>query len=184
MHVCCANVLYFGKKQKRMKLTWVYVIQQQGSTWSNQNSSNHRFLSTHNRIPTPAILEKYKKLSFIFIYIYNFWLDKDHLVGVEPPVLKFLFEERSTDVRWVVQLPRPVVVQDLCKYPRMPFKDVNLIRYVSKSMIYWIDNRYIHISEWYHQRVTFCRFLGFEYGTSDTITIMYYMLKSAINSSF
>ena len=47
-----------------------------------------------------------------------------------------------------------------------------------------ILNRYIHISEWYHQRVTFCRFLGFEYGTSDTITIMYYMLKSAINSSF
>ena len=63
------------------------------------------------------------KVQTKIIYIF----DKDHLIRVKPPVLKLLFEERSADVRWVVQLPSPVVVQDLGKYPRMPFKDVNLI---------------------------------------------------------
>ena len=42
------------------------------------------------------------------------------LVGVEAPVLELLLEQGPAHVRGVVQLPSPVVVQDLSKYSRMP----------------------------------------------------------------
>ena len=42
------------------------------------------------------------------------------LVGVEAPVLQLLLEEGAAHVRGIVQLTRPVVVQDLGKHPGMP----------------------------------------------------------------
>jgi hypothetical protein len=42
------------------------------------------------------------------------------LVGVQPPVLQLLLEERAAHVRRIVQLSRPVVVQDLSEHARMP----------------------------------------------------------------
>ena len=38
-----------------------------------------------------------------------------HLVGIQTPEFEFLFEQRSAYVGWVVQLPGPIVVQDLKK---------------------------------------------------------------------
>ncbi len=42
------------------------------------------------------------------------------LVGVQPPVLQLLLEERAAHVRGIVQLSCPVVVQDLSEHARMP----------------------------------------------------------------
>ena len=133
MHVCCANVLYFGKSRRGWSLLECMSSSSRVQPDQIKTRQITDFYQHITEYPLQQFWKSTKKLSFIFIYIYNFWLDKDHLVGVEPPVLKFLFEERSTDVRWVVQLPRPVVVQDLGKYPRMPLEDVNLIWYVSKT---------------------------------------------------
>ena len=43
-----------------------------------------------------------------------------HLVTVQPPVLQLLLKERSADVSGVVELPSPVVVEDLTEHPRVP----------------------------------------------------------------
>ena len=59
------------------------------------------------------------------------WL---HLVTVQPPVLQLLLKERPADVSGVVELPCPVVVEDLTEDPRVPAVDKRFI----KSLL--IDN--------------------------------------------
>ena len=46
-----------------------------------------------------------------------------HLVAVQPPVLQLLLKERPAHVSGVVQLPSPVVVEDLTEDPRVPAVD-------------------------------------------------------------
>lgn len=46
------------------------------------------------------------------------------LVGVETPELEFLLEERPAHVGGVVQLARPVVVEDLSEHARVSVKEV------------------------------------------------------------
>ena len=113
-----ANVYsLINMRRRRRFLTWVYVIQQHGSTWSKLNWSNHIFA-----INTQYPLHRQITLPMLHI-IQRF--HNDHLIWIKTPVLKLLLKERSADIRWVVQLARSVVVQDLCKYTRMPW-DVNL----------------------------------------------------------
>ena len=47
-----------------------------------------------------------------------------HLVGVQSPELQLLLEEGSADVRRVVELPRPVVVEDLGEDARVSVEEV------------------------------------------------------------
>ena len=49
--------------------------------------------------------------------------DELHLVAVQPPVLQLLLKERPADVSGVVELPSPVVVEDLTEHPRVPAVD-------------------------------------------------------------
>jgi hypothetical protein len=54
------------------------------------------------------------------------------LVGVQPPVLQLLLKERAAHVRGIVQLSRPVVVQDLSEHAGMPAtKKTYLSSYIS-----------------------------------------------------
>ncbi len=94
------------------------------------------------------------------------------LVGVEPPVLQLLLEERAAHVRGIVQLSCPVVVQDLSEHARMP--DTGQQTYLSSLMspfkrqiIYfpflqscWPDFFYMLLSTLLHltlTRVPLCR---------------------------
>lgn len=47
-----------------------------------------------------------------------------HLVGIQAPVLEFLFKEGATDVCWVVKFASSVIVEDLTKDPWMPVEKV------------------------------------------------------------
>ena len=51
-----------------------------------------------------------------------------HLVAVQPPELQLLLKQRAADVSGVVQLPSPVVVEDLTEDPRVPAVDVRFIK--------------------------------------------------------
>ena len=52
-----------------------------------------------------------------------------HLVAVQPPVLQLLLKERPAHVGGVVELPSPVVVEDLTEHPRVS----------AVERIYWIE---------------------------------------------
>ena len=47
-----------------------------------------------------------------------------HLVGVQSPEFQLLLEQGTADVRRVVQLPRPIVVEDLGEDARMAVEEV------------------------------------------------------------
>ena len=46
--------------------------------------------------------------------------DSTDLVAVQSPVLQLLLKQRPAHISGVVQLARPVVVEDLTEHPRMP----------------------------------------------------------------
>ena len=46
--------------------------------------------------------------------------DCTDLVGVQPPVLQLLLEQGAADVSGIVELPSPVVVQDLTEHNGVP----------------------------------------------------------------
>lgn len=47
-----------------------------------------------------------------------------HLVGVEAPEVQLLLEQRPANIRGIMELPRAIVVEDLCKDPRMPVEEI------------------------------------------------------------
>ena len=47
-----------------------------------------------------------------------------HLIGIESPELELLLEERAADMRRVVQLAGPVVIEDLREDARVPVEKV------------------------------------------------------------
>jgi len=51
-----------------------------------------------------------------------------HLIGIEPPELKFFLEQRATHVGRVVQLASPVVVENLREDARMSVEEI-LVEY-------------------------------------------------------
>lgn len=46
------------------------------------------------------------------------------LIGVEAPEIELFLEERSADVRGIVQLPGAIVVEYLSEYARVPVEEV------------------------------------------------------------
>ena len=47
-----------------------------------------------------------------------------HLIGVQPPELQLLFEQRTANVNWIMQFTGAIVIQDLGEHTRMTIKEV------------------------------------------------------------
>ena len=59
-----------------------------------------------------------------------------YLVGIQAPETQLLFEQGPTHVRGVVQFPGPVVIQDLCKYPRVSVEEILALDCVEVDQIF------------------------------------------------
>ena len=46
------------------------------------------------------------------------------MIGIQAPELEFFFEERAADVRRIVQLAGPVIIEDLSKHARMTIEEI------------------------------------------------------------
>jgi hypothetical protein len=46
------------------------------------------------------------------------------LIGIQAPELEFFFEERAADVRRIVKLAGPVIIEDLSKHARMTIEEI------------------------------------------------------------